>query len=372
MVGIRNWRSRLFCFVGSLFLCTPLLALGPDRSIQQFIHASWTAKDGAPSIVEALAQTNDGFLWLGTPDGPYRFDGATFERFECPSWSAFPALDVRSLFVARNGDLWIGFRFGGVSVIRNRRITNYTAADGVPAAPVIGFAQDRQGTVWTATTAGVARLEGSQWKELGKEWNFPGKGAYGIFVDSYGILWVATENTIVFLPAGTREFKPTGVHVGQVSQITQAANGKLWMAETSRSVRPVPLDTELFPPDDTEVHIGSAAILFDGDGALWITSLGDGLRRAPAPAMLRRKVGEVGAAIESFTSRDGLSDDFVSAILQDHEGNIWVGTHKGLDRFRKTNVVPVALPFPAVHTVLAAGDNGDIWATSNNRLTRIR
>ena len=210
---------------------------------------------------------------------------------------------------------------------------------------VWSFAQDREGTIWAATDSGLARLEGNRWKDVGKDWNFPGKSAHALFLDRQGTLWVATEDTLVFLPPGARRFQPTGIRVGQVLQIAQATSGKLWMAETTRSVRPIPLSDKRQPPDETEVQVGSPGILFDNDGALWITSLGDGLRRAPAPELLRGKIKEFSTAVESFTAKDGLSDDFVRAILQDREGNIWVGTNNGLDRFRKTNLVPVVLPF---------------------------
>ena len=71
----------------------------------------------------------------------------------------------------------------------------------------------------------------------------------------------------------------------------------------------------------------------------WITTAGDGLRRAPAPELVRGQIKEFSTAVESFTARDGLSDDVVRTILQDREGNIWIGTSNGLDRFRKTNLV---------------------------------
>ena len=88
---------------------------------------------------------------------------------------------------------------------------------------------------------GLARLEGNRWKEVGKDWNFPGKVARALFVDRQGTLWVSTENTLIFLTSGARRFQPTGIRVGEVQQIAQAPDGKLWMAETTRSVRPVPL-----------------------------------------------------------------------------------------------------------------------------------
>ncbi|WP_433974824.1 two-component regulator propeller domain-containing protein [Tunturiibacter lichenicola] len=135
------------------------------------------------------------------------------------------------------------------------------------------------------------------------------------------------------------------------------------MAESSRSVRPIPLSDKRSTTDKTEIDAGSQAILFDNDGALWIATQGDGLRRAPAPELLSGHIKELSTAVESFTAKDGLSDDYIRAILQDREGNIWIGTTSGLDRFRKTNLIPVILPlkFKHWHVVLAAGEAGDAW-----------
>lgn len=340
--------------------CSFAAALESDRTIAQFAHTAWGPKDGAPSVVTALAQSADGYLWLGSPDGLYRFDGVVFELYQPQSGGPFSDRNVSSLLALPNGDLWIGFTYG-ICLLRNGHATNYTSRDGVPSGGVWGLAQDREGVTWAASGSGLARLEDNRWKEVGKDWNFPEGPAHTIFLDRQGTLWVSTENTLLFLPAGARRFQLTGIRVGEVSRIAQAASGKLWMAETSRSVRPIPLSDKRQPLDDAEVQVGSGGMLFDDDGALWITSIGDGLRRAPAPELLRGKIKEFSTAIESFTARDGLSDDYVRVILQDREGNIWVGTNNGLDRFRKTNLVPVVLPFKPGNAVLAAGDAGDLW-----------
>lgn len=353
-----------------VFASTSVAALESERTIAQFAHTAWGPKQGAPSLVQALAQSADGYLWLGTPDGLYRFDGVIFERYEPQSGGPFRARNIRSLLALPNGDLWIGF-MSGISLLRNGNATNYTVHQGVPDGRIRGFAQDREGTIWAATTEGLARLDGNQWKTVAKEWNFPGKTAYSVFLDRQGTLWVSTEDTLVFLPLGAGRFQPTGIPVDEVSRIAQASSGKLWMAETTRSVRPVPLFDQRQPPDGTEVQVGSVAILFASDGALWIASLGDGLRRSPAPELLTKKVKQFGTEVESFTSKDGLSDDVVYSILQDREGNVWVGTNKGLDRFHKTNLVPIALPFkPGPSAVLAAGDGGDVWV-ANPRVAHV-
>ncbi len=241
VVGLRYvFRTLEICRVLAL-ACSYSVAFGSDRTIAQFAHTVWGSKDGAPSAVGALAQTSDGYLWLGGTDGLYRFDGVLFEHYQPQSGGPFPAGSVTSLLALPNGDLWIGFRAGGFSLLRNRNATNYTTRDGVSAGLVWSFAQDREGTIWAATDSGLLRLEGSRWKHVGNDWNFPGKSDLAIFLDRQGTLWFSTEDTLVFLPPGARRFHPTGIQVGHVPQITQAAGGKLWMAETTRSVRPIPL-----------------------------------------------------------------------------------------------------------------------------------
>jgi signal transduction histidine kinase/streptogramin lyase len=351
-------------------LCTASFALERGRTIAQYAHTAWGPKDGAPSAVRALAQSTDGYLWLGSPDGLYRFDGLTFERYQPESGGPFPA-HVTALLALPNGDLWIGFRSGRVSLLTHGHATNYGAREGLQEAAINSFAQNRDGVVWAATNLGLMRLQGNQWKEVGRDCNFPGELARATYLDHQGTLWVATEDTLVFLPPGTNKFQPTGIQVGHVTQITQAASGKLWMAETTRSVRPLPLSDKRLPADDTEIRVGSGGILIDNEGALWITSFGDGLRRAPAPELLTGTIKEFSTAVESFTAKDGLSDDVAQTILQDREGNIWVGTRNGLDRFRKTNLVPILPSFNRWYAVMVAGDAGDVWVESRGLFFRV-
>ncbi len=365
-------RTLVVCLFLALVCCSSSAAFDSDRTIVQFAHTTWGPKDGVPPPVTALAQTSDGFLWVGSPDGLYRFDGEVFERYQPQSGDPFPVSTVISLLALPDGDLWIGFSSGTISLLRNGHVMDYTTRNGLPAGGIWSIAQGRDGTIWAATHAGLARLEGSRWKEVGKDWNFPVGLVRTIYLDRQGTLWVSTEDTLVFLPAHAKRFQPTGIRVGQVSQIAQATNGKLWMAETTRSVRPIPLSDKRQPPDETEVRVGSVNFLFDKNGALWITTVGDGLRRSRTPELLRGRIGESSTAVESFTTKEGLSNDLIRAILQDREGNIWVGTDNGLDRFRKTNFVPYAFPFKlGSGNVWAAGDDGDLWIENVTPMVRV-
>jgi ligand-binding sensor domain-containing protein len=205
----------------SVFLSASAFADERDRTIFQFQHTAWTAKVGDPGGIQALAQTRDGYLWLGTSNGLYRFDSVSFERFDPVAGPAFPSRGVLSLLALPNGDLWTGFRAGGVSLLRDGGNTNYGASEGLPQGRVWSLAQDSEGAIWAGTDGGLARFEQGRWKKVADDWNYPGKSAQGIYLDRQGTLWVATESTIVFLPARARRFQTTGTHVGSVCRFTR-------------------------------------------------------------------------------------------------------------------------------------------------------
>jgi signal transduction histidine kinase/ligand-binding sensor domain-containing protein len=346
------------CLFVAIF-CGYSFSQASDRTISQYEHTAWTRKEGAPTRVRALAQTGDGYLWLsGWPGKLYRFDGVTFERYQ-PSVGWFPASAVHSLLALPDGELLIGFEDSTISLLRNGKSTTYTVRDGVPGGGIRGFAQDGAGTIWVATASGLARFEDNRWKKVGSDWNFTGKSAHSLFVDNQGTLWVSTEDTIVFLPSGARSFRPTGLRLDSVYQIAQDSSGKLWIAQTTTSIRPLPKHEKGTTSSGTEIKVSSQAIVFDHDGALWITTNGDGMCRAAIPEKLRGVAHK--GDVENYSAKDGLSDDIATAILQDREGNIWVGTERGLDLFRKTNLVPVALPFRTEWAVMAPGDAGEMW-----------
>jgi signal transduction histidine kinase/ligand-binding sensor domain-containing protein len=378
-------QTFLMCLLSAV-ACNTSLAETPQRTIAQFKHTPWGEKEGAPKDIRAIAQTKDGYLWLASANGLFRFDGITFEHYEPQSGPALPVDSVRALVALPDGDLWIGSSSGTISHLRNGQAKTYTRRDGVPEGKVCCLTQDRQGAIWAGTSTGLARFVGGRWEEVGKEWNFNAKSTNALFLDDRGTLWVATENTIAFLPSGARSFQSTSIHVGQVLQLTESPNGKLWMAETTRSIRPVPLGDKLPPSDGAEIASGSQGILFSRDGDMWVTTLGDGLARIRAPEQLKGNPVRFASssrrfmngkrvvfskAIQRFTAEDGLTDDVAKAIFQDREGNIWVGTANGLDQFRKNPLIAVSLPFADRNPILVPGHHGGVWAFLRERVFHI-
>ena len=366
-----------------LFLCRPAFSLDRDRSLDELYHSSWTYTDGAPGEVNALAQTTDGYLWLGTATGLFRFDGIRFQPYKPQSGQAFTQRSVASLFALPDGGLWVGYWYGGVSFVKDGAVTDYGKQEGLPSHAVLAFALDRRGAVWTAAGQdGLARLDGSRWRKIGKDWGFAGE-ADTVYVDHGGTVWVGTPTTVEYLAEGSHHFQIAAQRLLPIVQsFAEAPNGALWMAEGGYGVRPVPLSAKDYGRSGPAVLVGAPAITFDDQGSLWITTAGNGIRRVPYPERLHAPKIRGPSAwqfhdsdVQAFTKQNGLTSDYVHCVLQDREGNVWFGTTGGLDRFRQSPIVSVPLqpishrdesPIPSLHSfttsALAMDDQGALWA----------
>lgn len=192
-----------FCFW--LFsLCISLNAIDRDRTLAQVYHTGWTHIGGAPGEIHALAQTRDGYLWLGTATGLFRSDGIRFQSYVPQSGQAYPQRSVMSLLAEPNGGLWVGYWYGGASFIKNETVTEYDHSEGLPSDAVLAFARDRRGAIWAAAgKEGLARLAGSRWRKIGADCGFSGPAAT-VFVDYAGTVWVGTPSSVLYLVEGGR------------------------------------------------------------------------------------------------------------------------------------------------------------------------
>src|SRR5260370_23678141 len=270
----------------SLWLCTlPVWSLDPQKAITQLVHTSWTEREGAPASIVALAQTTDGYLWLGTASGLYRFDGVRFTRFEPAAGEELPGTSIAVLCATRNGSLWIVSASGRIGRLHNGHVK--TSPDGPPR--ISSLAEDSHGVLVAGTATGLASFQDGHWKDAGKELGIPAKPVQRAYSDAHGTLWVATEDRILCLPAGQKHFQETGDNAGQISAFAQAPDGAIWVAELTRSAREIRTGRSHDRGPLTEVAVGATIVLFDRQGSLWITSGGDGFRRLPHP---RRRRGQ--------------------------------------------------------------------------------
>ena len=318
----------------ALALVAPAFGLDPRLSLQQYLHTSWTRSEGQPvPEVNALAQTADGYLWLGTNRGLMRFDGLRFSKPRLPEGT--PDQMVRTLAASRSEYLWVGTR-SGLAKFDGSRLTRASGPFGLPSAAANAVLEDRSGKLWFGGATSS-------------------KATFAVFDPARSALVPIAGPGVPADVVSLNEDKAGVVWIDSGGQIYScSASGPQYRCEPSRPAG-----------SHGSLHVPLLkAVLHDSDGNFWIGTVGQGL------FCLR------GGVAERFTQRDGLSSDAVLALLEDREGNIWVGTANGIDRFRQPKVARwSSLQGLAgnVVTAIRTTKSGDLWiATAGGGLDRIR
>jgi signal transduction histidine kinase/ligand-binding sensor domain-containing protein len=342
----------------------------PIRPILQLVHTKWTTKDGAPVEVTALAQTADGYLWIGAWAGLFRFDGVRFVPFVPRQGDVQPGRGVSHLFAARDGSLWI---IWGVTLSRllNGRLTSFGPQNGFPGFR--GVSESSTGTLVAATERGLLRFSDGTWKDAGREWEYPGQEATTVWFDHEDGLWAVTEDRIVYLPPGGKRFvsRMRLRDPKQVLVFSEEKDGTVWASEIARSAHTVPRNSDTTTV--SEVAVGASSVVVDRKGSVWIASLGDGLRRLTAPAKFRgRVIAQFSPEAEHFTERNGLMSDVVAAMIEDREGNIWVGNGRGVERFQEAAFTPYPTAGSVRPRAVFATRDTTVWVATGNERNFVR
>ena len=340
-------------------------AFSPDLPLQQLNHRSFTSAEGAPNDIVALAQTSDGVLWIGGGNGLTRFDGVRFMPYPGSSEEPLRSTNISTLAAAPDGGLWIGFHSGGASFLKGGHVRNYVAGDGFPEGTVHQFAWDRDGSLWACARGGLAHFDGKRWEK-----DPLGTKVYcrAVLVDRRGTLWVATvgEGALLARVAGEKRFREIErlEFRYDAGDLAEAPDGRIWAAGAQKLIRidrPATLEGGVLVTVSGFANQTMGPLVFDGEGNLWAVPdivAGKVLLRVPARELIREGEHPVLVTPEILSDADGLSGN-VEDVLEDREGNVWLGTGMGLDRFSHSNVMRG--PAPCNRPALAAGDAGALW-----------
>lgn len=346
-----------------VFLSSTVGATAPDpaRPIRQMRHAVWNEASGISGTVYALTQTTDGFLWVGSTSGLFRFDGLKFEPF-FPTTSDRPIVSAHALLATKDGGLWIGHR-NGVTFLKQDNATFYTEGDGLSYGEVHALAQTQDGAIWAAASGGLARFASGRWERIQTLWNYPTRSADGLVVDHSGTLWVTGGGRVHFLPSGSRKFQSTRIAVSVWTEASAGPDGSAWIID------PVAHTLFNFPRASESGYLAITAnplqdindIRFDSRGGLWLAA-GRGLYRVPSSEIpMLGKITDQQTERDSFLLADGLSGREAKVVFEDREGNIWVGTSTGLDRFSDRSVTQTNIGHSP--TILIPGRHTELWAS---------
>jgi signal transduction histidine kinase/ligand-binding sensor domain-containing protein len=319
-------------------LVLALLALGSgarpraaemDDATSGYSVTSWTARNTlAVGRVFALAQSPDGYLWLGADTGLIRFDGSQFVQWNTVAAVSLPSHPVRALLVSRDGSLWVGFgNQGGLSRIWDGHVRNYSEKEGLEPSTISSLAEDHDGTIWVGSDRGLFRLAGERCEKVRIRIDQPSELVADVMIDRSGRLFVATSIGIFHLDAGQQGFQ--AVELGDSGcAFSQDQFGAIWVADRNVGFRRL---GEAAPVRGSSQRGWGQRVLHDRRGNLWVGTGGQGLWRFDVAH---------GVLMQTRTTRSALSDGALS-LLEDREGNIWVGTIEGLHKLTPNRVTSI-------------------------------
>ncbi len=331
-----------------------LLALLPSASRGQSLpFATYSSDDGlAESVVLAVEQDRDGYLWFGTPDGVSRFDGVEFTNFD--ESHGLPSPVVRTLFEDSAGTLWAGTDAG----LASWRGDGWESAHaGVLEHSVRGLTEDGDGVLWAATYGGAARLDGDDVTVFTSADGLAHDRVRAVLHDRQGRLWLGTYGGGVsryedgrFTSYGEGE----GLADAGVRALAEYGDG-LILAGTNTGVFQWTGDG-FAPFADASALAGSTIMTFleDRRGRLWLGTRDRGACLADSG--------------DCYSLDQGLGDTSVNDLFEDREGNLWFATFGG-GASRLTNesflnfTTRTGLPYGSVQAFAEVA--GEIWIATH-------
>jgi signal transduction histidine kinase/ligand-binding sensor domain-containing protein len=383
-------------------------SLDPSKDIAQYVRQVWSAESALPPSVQAIAQTADGYIWIGTEAGLARFDGVRFTVFNKRNTPVLHSDQVTALLVDQKQNLWVGTHGGGISRFAKGRMdsgvhlreatdltvnalfqdhqgavwagteaggllkfsgetaSSVTTASGLANNSVFAIAEDRSGALWVGTYRGLSRLPGGNAVALRNEEVFAGVFVRAICVDRNGDLWVGTVGDGLWRASASPRFefrRQQGPIDDGIASLLADRAGSLWIGTQSRGLtRLANGKFSTLEENENSSSNGIWTIFEDRDGSLWAGSTASGLNH------LRDGV------FTTLGKREGLASDMVLPVLEDHTGAVWIGTDQGLTRWRNGSFANYTakdgLPEGLIFS-LAEDTTGSLWVSSRHGLARM-
>jgi signal transduction histidine kinase len=347
-----------------VLIAVPVSALDPSRAVTQYSARTWHGGADAPdAAIQAIAQTPDGYLWLGTMRGLLRFDGARYTVFDRKS-GHLPNDNVWALRVDRAGRLWAGTDGGGVARWDGERTEMFAAGSGLAADVVRPILETRDGAVWIGTRGGgISRYHEGRWTSLTTKQGLASDNVWSLAEAPDGTVWVGADGVNRCGPDACRVVRTQAEglpHYGVIA-LAVARSGDLWVGTWGGLSR---LRDGQWSDWNTRHGLPGAivrAIHEDRDGNIWVGT-SEGLARFDDGTFhtMRRDQGAAGG--------------YVRALFEDRDGALWVGSAgSGLTALRDGHVLNIGEPEGLARGFVFSvreGPDGSVWAGTSHGLGR--
>lgn len=369
---------------------------GTGLNAQRYNFKFYGEEEGLQNLaVQVVLQDRAGFLWVGTQNGLYRYDGSRFSGFG--KAEGLPAARIESLHESIDGTLWVGTRTG---LARRQGDRFETVALGGPQGIVgrSGIASDRSGRLYLATERGLATgppshftlipqpsgatgeeaasvyldatssvwfgcgkglclFENGQAREVGRGAGLPAEKWDAILGDLEGNLWVRSEKCLYVRPHGSELFQlGGGLPASRNTYPTLALDpaGRLLVPTYRGLARQTDRGWDLIEAQDGLTTNDIAAVVQDREGSIWLGLLGSGLARWLGYSEW-----------QSWSDHEGLSRESIWSITRAAGGRLWVGTQYGLNYAEDRNgrLTWRRQPIAGMEMIrtLAAARDGTLW-----------
>jgi ligand-binding sensor domain-containing protein/signal transduction histidine kinase len=333
----------------------PSPALSQPQS--EYTRSVWRVSDGLPEdTVQAIVESKEGVLWIGTTGGLTRFDGA---HMDVPT--AVQPLLAKSIFTlssSRDGSLWAGTEGSGLLRLRGGEVKVYSTREGVTDGFVRKVTLDSRGSLWVGTDDGLFLMKNpnsgsAQFRRVDQGTIAP-IAVHSITEDHTGRVWVGGSRLIALDPNGTEhEFALPGAYSqNRVKTLLETKDGRLWIGTVGGLQY---LESGRFHTV-ASIRATVRTLLEASDGTLWIGTIGNGVWT------LR------GDKLTHISEQGLLPSETVLYLFEDAQRQIWIGTQAGLVRLNKTPVRVIALPEggdPDFETI-SGDDKGNVWTVAQS------
>ena len=351
IAGVRAWGWLMV-----VVMMTSLSAQGDGA--REFLIQNWTREDGLTgNTVTAVAQTPNGYLWVGTLNGLARFDGVRFVAIDLRKLAGQRDPSVFSLHVDRQGDLWIGMGDGHLIRFSHGEFTAQLPPSRQTGDRYIQrMAEDGAGGLWTLNfEGGVNQSTESVFKEVSAKHE-----VLALIPRAAGGVWAASRGELLKsegsqLKCVWDESQEPGF---QLESLAPAREGGCWMAGNGLIRRFEGGEVRETRAKIQEKHATVTGFLEDREGNIWLGSYGGGIMVFDKDGISKR-----------LTREQGLPSDLVRCLFEDREGNLWAGLEaKGLVRIRRAMFASYGrMEGSSDETVLCMceGEAGEVWIGTN-------
>ncbi len=366
-------KIRLFL----IFLLTQVVLqlAGQDHFFRQYGSSEGLGN----SFIYSINQGNDGYLWIGTAEGLYRFNGFEFQHYN--EKDSLAENFITTTYKDFSGGLWLGHINGGITHIADNRfekLINTTAG----SASITSITEADTGTIWFSTQNGGLIVSHPDKKTTWVSTPLANELIFKISYISGNFFLAGTQENLYILEyhkdssSMTEKVKIKDYPLSKVVEILKVKQGEYFIISKDKGIYRLSINPVNFSCDLTEISFDTKGDLDNIQGArivllneLWVNTAGKGI--------IRYQIGKGSErlSLSGYINTDnGLKSNEVKCLFEDREDNIWLGMYGGgLLKLVDDNIkfLSYSERIGSNHIYALSKDSSYIWLASDNLLAKV-